>query len=177
MISHEIHEIFESAAGMKISEAVGDNKVDNIIGELTRSTEVEIGMFVASLLNSSVNSFKQQYNTPQFEGFKKAMNASIERYRMMDESDRTDLFQKIEIMFKDIFFKNYAHIGHEEAEIVAMRYAKQMQSLLKEQNKNPQQPIDDLYPHQRNIAPKADPSDGDVFDKLDAMDMLWDNPY
>lgn len=156
MINKELKDIYLAATGNFFSEAIGDNKVDNLVDELKRATEIELAMFVASQLNSGVQAFQQQYTTPQFDGFKVILKSLVDRYRVMDDAEKLDFFQKIEIFFKDLMQKNYSALGPEAAELVASRYAKQMMDWLKKQNLDPQAPTDTLYPHKRELAPKVD---------------------
>jgi hypothetical protein len=141
------------------AEAVGDNKVDNMIEETRRSVEVEISMFVLALLNTSLKAFAQQYRTPQHEGFRGAMQDLYERYRVMDGTERADLFEKIELMFKGIFQDNYDSLGPDAAELVAKRYAKQMCDMIKAENRDPMASTELLYPNQTDLYPKAMPDD------------------
>jgi hypothetical protein len=173
----------------RLVESVGDNKIDNLVDELKRSTQLELGNFVVQLLNTSTNDFVQHYQTPTFDGFKKILGTVVERYRVMDDAEKDDLFQKIELLFRDLMTQQYANMGPETSELIAARYAKQMQEFLKGQNKDPQQPIDDLYPHQRQLAPKAgDAMDVEVIEptmqgmmkslnRLSDLDKLQQNPY
>lgn len=156
MIDKKFKDIFKAATGKVFDEAIGDNKVDNLVSELKRCTDNELKMFTVSQLNSGVQSFQQQYSTPQFDGFKVVLTALVDRWRVMDDMEKQDLCQKIELTFKEIMTDNYSALGPETAELVASRYAKQMIDHLKANNKDPQKPIDLLYPHRREIAPKTD---------------------
>lgn len=156
-LDKKLLDLFEEVTGSALNEYVGDNKVDNLAEELKRATEIELNMFAASLINSSVNSFLQSYATPQFEGFKTTISAIVERFRVMDDAERLDLFQKIEIMFKDLMTKNFAALGPETAELIASRYSKQMLQFFKDKNTDPQSATDTLYPHRRDINAKAEP--------------------
>lgn len=182
--------IIEDVTGQSIVEFVGDNKIDNLADELKRATEIELNMFAASLINTNANSFMQNYSTPQFEGFKAIITGIVDRYRVMDDAEKLDLFQKIELMFKDLMTKNFAALGPETAEIIASRYSKQMLQFLKDKNVDPQAATDTLYPHKRELAPKADPCAAPTWqDKVTAkmasaevdndgvVDVLISNPY
>jgi len=114
-----------------ISEAIGDNTVDNMIDELTRSTNIELGKFVSSLLNTNINLFQHSYNLPQYEEFRSSFQMILNRYQVMDGSEQGDLFRKIENMFKDIFISKFGDLGPEVAEVIAQRYAVQMVDTLK----------------------------------------------
>ena len=170
---------------------MSDTKVDNLAEELKRSTEIELNMFAAGLLNTSFNSFMQSYTTPQFEGFKTVIGSIVDRFRVMDDAEKLDLFQKIELMFKELLTKNFGALGPEQAELIASRYSKQMIQFLKDKNTDPQSATDTLYPHRRDINGKAEPV-GDtepwqakVQAKMqvadltndDAIDALILNPY
>lgn len=191
MINNALNKMFLEFTGDNLNEFVGDNKVDNLADELKRSTEIELNMFAASLINTNVNSFMQSYTTPQFEGFKTTMGAIIERYRVMDDAEKLDLFQKIELMFKDLMTKNFAALGPETAELIASRYSKQMLQYFKDKNVDPQASTDTLYPHRRDINAKAEPVadtepwQAKVTAKMavaditndGAIDVLVSNPY
>jgi hypothetical protein len=190
MINKNFSKIFEDVTGQTMNEFVGDSKIDNMVDELRRSTDIELKMFSASLINSNVNSFIQQYNTAQFEGFKEILGAIIDRYRVMDDAEKLDLFTKIELMFKDIMAQNFSALGQETAEIIASRYSKQMLQYLKSQNLDPQAATDTLYPHQRQLAAKADPCAAPSWqdkvqakmasaeiDDVDVVDVMIANPY
>jgi hypothetical protein len=114
-----------------ISEAIGDNTVDNMMDELTRSTNIELGKFVSSLLNTNINLFLHSYNLPQYEEFRSSFRLVLNRYQVMDGSEQGDLFRKIENMFKDIFISKFGDLGPEVAEVIAQRYAVQMVDMLK----------------------------------------------
>jgi hypothetical protein len=156
MIDKKLKAIFEAATGKKFDEAVGDNKVDNLVSELTRCTEQELLMFSCSQMNGGAVAFQQQYSTPQFDGFKSVLASVVDRWRVMDDNEKLDLTQKIELLFKDLMIKNWGALGPETAELIASRYTKQMIDFLKKNNLDPQKPIDQLYPHRRDIAPKTD---------------------
>lgn len=115
----------------EISEAIGDNTVDNMIDELKRATGIELGRFVGSLLGANLNTFIHSYTVPQHEEFREIFNQILSRYRVMDGMDQGDLFKKIEIFWKDLFVERYADLGAEVAELVAKRYATQMVLVLK----------------------------------------------
>ena len=112
-------------------EALGDNKVDNIVDDLARAADIELQMFSASLLNTQAKEFLQSYRTPQFEGFRAAFRAVVARYRVMDGTEQGDLFHKIEILFKDIFVQKFGALGPEAAELMSQRYSNQMVAVLK----------------------------------------------
>ena len=149
-------------------EYVGDNKVDNLADELRRSTEVELAMFVGSVLNTQYKQFMSSYSTPQHDGFQRTIAAIRDRYCVMDDQEKIDLAQKIETLWKDIMVKQYGALGADSAELVATRYAKQMISWFKEGAKDPQ---DMLYPHNRELAAKADPADATVV--IDVKKDSW----
>lgn len=115
------------------NEAVGDNVVDNMMDELKRAVDVEMGQFVTSLLNSNVMKFLYAYTVPQYEGFQEALQVVVERYQVMDGTEQGDLFAKIDNLFKDMFVDKYAALGPEAAELVAKKYAMQMVNWLKKQ--------------------------------------------
>ena len=128
----EIYRLFGELCGTKsLEEAIGDNKIDNLADDLKRATEIELGMFAASLMNSYANDFIQSFRTPQFEGFREAFSDVVARYRVMDGTEQGDLFQKIETMFKDIFVQRFSALGPEAAELMAQRYSGQMVDMLK----------------------------------------------
>lgn len=115
----------------QIQETVGDNVVDNMVDELRRAVDIELGQFVMALLNTSIQNFMYAYSVPQFEGFKENMGVVLDRYQLMDGSEQGDLFAKIEIMFKDLFVQKHSSLGPEAAELVAKKYALQMINYLK----------------------------------------------
>lgn len=114
-----------------ISEAIGDNTVDNMVDELTRSTNIELGKFVSSLLNTNINLFLHSYSLPQYEEFRATFRHVLSRYQVMDGMEQGDLFRKIENMFKDIFISKFGDLGPEVAEVIAQRYSNQMIDMLK----------------------------------------------
>lgn len=131
----EVNEVFQMMGELRtrgeLSEAIGDNTVDNMMDELTRATSIEVGKFVGSLLSSNINSFMHCYSIPQFEDFKAMFHQILNRYQVMDGMDQGDLFKKIEIMWKDLFVDRYADLGPEVAELIAKRYSVQMVNMLK----------------------------------------------
>lgn len=112
-------------------EAIGDNTVDNMMDELRRSVDVEVGQFVMALLNSHVGDFMYAYSIPQYDGFKDAFKIVMQRYQLMDGTEQGDLFAKIENMFKDLFVEKYSSLGPEAAELVAKKYTLQMVNYMK----------------------------------------------
>lgn len=118
----------------RLEEAIGDNTVDNLVADLSRATEVEVGKFVGALLNVSTDNFLFAYAVPQFEGFATTFKNVTQRYQMMDGTEQGDLFAKIEIMFKNIFVDKYASMGPDVAELIAKKYAVQMIEQLKRQS-------------------------------------------
>jgi hypothetical protein len=138
-------------------EQIGDNKVDNMVGDLARSTEIEIQMFVASLLNSNIKTFLRFYVVPQFEAFKTAVSDIQERYKVMDELERTDLLHKIESMWKDIFIRNFGILGPDAAEMMATRYAAQMIREIKIGLEDPLSTQEKLYPKAKELYPDGSP--------------------
>ena len=132
--SMELYGEIKEAVGCRVpvlKEAVGDNSIDNMIDELKRAVDVEMGQFVTALLNSNVSNFLYAYAIPQYEGFREALRVVLERYRVMDGTEQGDLFTKIENLFKDLFVEKYASLGPETAELVAKKYALQMVAYLK----------------------------------------------
>jgi len=107
-------------------EAIGDNTVDNLVDELARGTAIEIGQFVAGLLSQNVENFSFAYDRPQHEGFKQSLGAVVARFQLMDGSEQGDLFTKIQILFKNLMVSKYPDLGPEAAELIAVKYAKQM---------------------------------------------------
>jgi hypothetical protein len=160
--------LYEEILNKPLLEYVGDNKVDNLADELRRSTEVELAMFVGSVLNTQYKQFLNSYSTPQHDGFQRTISAVRDRYCVMDDQEKIDLSQKIETLWKDIMVKQYGALGADSAELVATRYAKQMISWLKRTEKDPQEM---LYPHNRELAAKADPADTTVV--IDVKKDAW----
>lgn len=138
MTIKEVINIYE-----ELVEAIGDNKVDNLIQDLQRVTEVETSMFVARLLQTNVKKFAFSYNLPQYEAFREAFKDVLGRYLVMDGEEKGDLFVKIESMFKEIFVQKYAGLGPEAAEQTAKLYAEQMICILKQ---NSVQANTEMYP-------------------------------
>lgn len=149
-------EVYRMIASLE--EQVGDNKIDHMAEAIRRSVDIEIDMFVASLLNSMVNDFGKSYTNPQYEGFRMAMQDIEQRYRVMDGMERQDLFQKIENIFKGIFLQKFNALGPEAAELAAVRYAGQMIKKIKESYDNSAQPVIDLYPVDNELVPATDMS-------------------
>jgi len=147
--------VYEMVAAL--SEQVGDNKVDHMVESIRQSVEVELNMFMVSLLNTNVKEFEKSYATPQFEGFRDAMADIEQRYRVMDGLERQDLFVKIENVFKGIFLQKFNALGPDVAELVAIRYAGQMIKKVKDSFENPMDPINDLYPADKELYPNASP--------------------
>lgn len=133
-MDNEINEVYKMLGELSgtVSEDVGDNTVDNMMTELYRSSKIELGKFVGSLLNANLNRFLQSYNLPEYEPFRNVMRNIISRYQVMSGSEQGDLFVKIEGMFKDIFVSQYGHLGPEIAELIAVRYAVQMIQFIKQ---------------------------------------------
>lgn len=154
-----LQSLYSEILNKPMTESIGDNKIDNLADELRRSTEVELAMFVGAILNTSYKAFAGNYATPQHDGFKRTIEAIRDRYCVMDDMEKLDLAQKIEIMFKDIMVKQYGALGADSAELVATRYAKQMINWFKVGEKDPQEM---LYPHNRELSAKADPADATV---------------
>ena len=142
----------------ELQEQGGDNKVDNMMDSLHRATEVEMMQFVAILLNASLEEFARAYIKPQFDGFGKAFDDIQERFRVMDDLEKQDLYHKIENMFKDIFMKNFNSLGPETSELMAVRYAGQFIKELKLGNQDPLNPMKSLYPKNPSLYPEADPA-------------------
>lgn len=169
----ELSSLFNGITGTELNEYVGDNKIDNLADELKRSAEIELKMFATSLLQTNLNLFLQAFVTPQFASFKTCIDAITDRYRVMDDQERLDLFQKMELMFKEIFINNFSALGPETAELIASRYAQQMVKHLKDNNKDPQQAIDLLYPHRRDINAKAEPVGDTIPNSIPSPDETW----
>jgi len=130
--SQEIYRMMgELATFGEVSEAIGDNVVDNMMADMARATSVELSKFVASLLNTNLNTFMHSYQMPQYEEFRGAFRMILSRYQVMDGLEQGDLFQKIENMFKDLFIRHYSALGPEVSEVIARRYATQMIEMLK----------------------------------------------
>jgi len=121
----------------ELSESIGDNKVDNMVDELKSVIEIELANFVITLLNTNFSAFENSYTNPQFEGFRKALNDLKMRYKVMDNLDKQDLFNKIELIFKDLFRKIYCAQGPEVAELIGTRYAEQMVKNIKHTEADP----------------------------------------
>lgn len=122
----------ETKRRFDLHEAIGDNTVDNLMDALKRSTAVEVNNFTVALLNANVDKFQYAYRLPQHDQFRQDLRNVLERYRIMDGMEQGDLFVKIESMFKDLFVERYGSLGPEAAELIAVRYAKQMVLFLKE---------------------------------------------
>lgn len=131
-----------------VVEAIGDNKIDNMVQELGRVTEVELGMFVATMLQKTVSLFAYDYEAPKYDGFEKAFKDIKERYQVMSGEEQGDLFTKIEQMFKEIFVQKFSGLGPEEAEATAKLYANQMIGILKD---NSIQKNTEMYPQIKSI--------------------------
>jgi hypothetical protein len=129
----------------ELSEAIGDDKVDNMVDELKSVLEVELSMFLISLLNTNFSLFEKSYTNPQYEGFRRALTDLQQRFKVMDQLAKQDLFNKIEIVFKDIFRTSYSAMGPETAELIATRYASQMNKNLKAVMDDPQAALKDIY--------------------------------
>lgn len=128
-----ISEVYKMLGELSVlSEDIGDNTIDNMMGELHRATGVELGKFVGSLLNVNLNKFVQCYNMPEYEPFRHVMKDIISRYQVMSGSEQGDLFLKIEGMFKDIFMAQYSHLGPEVADLIAKKYSVQMIQFIKQ---------------------------------------------
>lgn len=115
----------------EMSEAIGDNTVDNLVDQLKTATAVEVSHFVVGLLNSNSDSFSYAFNLPSYDGFKTATTAIVDRFRLMDGAEQGDLFTKIMLMFKDLTMAQYGELGTDAAELVAVKYARLMIDFLK----------------------------------------------
>lgn len=127
-------EIMKSLGEKPVVEMIGDNTVDNLLADLRRTTSIEVGQFVGGLLNGSVNQFAYAYSMPQYDEFKRSLENMCVRYKVMDGMEQGDVCLKVTAMFKDIFTSTYGALGPEAADLMAVKYAKQMIDYMKAQS-------------------------------------------
>lgn len=129
----EIKGLHESLITAKspVAEAIGDNKVDNLLSELKTFTADEIELSAVKSLAKHVNEFVGAYESPIDPRFKEKVIEIILRYRVMDGVEQQDLFDKIRIMFNDIFYAKFPTAPSAVKEEAAQLYAHQMIAILK----------------------------------------------
>ena len=121
----------EMLAQSPFGEAIGDNTTDNLVDALRSATAVEVGQFVVGLLSVNAEKFAYAFEQAHYDGFKDALGMLVQRFRLMDGSEQTDLFTKIVLMFKDLMITKYADLGTDAAETVAAKFAAMMIDFLK----------------------------------------------
>lgn len=118
-------------------EFVGDNTVDNTVGELGRAAAVELDQFVCGLLNGSSDVFVYAYTMPRYAPFGDALKALARRYVVADGMERGDVELKVQQAFRAIFSDRWSALGPDAADAMADRYAEQACEWLRSQS--PQQ--------------------------------------
>jgi hypothetical protein len=144
----DIYEIRNDLLGAPKVEAVGDNKIDNMMADLKLAAGVELERFAMKMLADGMSKFAQQYATPEYLPFKEKVVDLIMRYRVTDGEEQADLFNKIQSMFKQIFVEKFGADSAEKAGVLAMQYAEQMIAIFK---KNSAQANTEMYPKDQTV--------------------------
>lgn len=114
-----------------VAEAIGDNKVDNMLSELKTFTADEVELCAINTLAKYPNEFLKYYETPIDPRFRDQVIEIIKRFRVMDGVEQQDLFDKIRIMFNDIFYAKFPTAKSAEKEAAAQLFAHQMIAIIK----------------------------------------------
>lgn len=144
----DIYEIRNDLLGAPKVEAVGDNKIDNMMADLKLATSVELDRFAMMMMADGLSKFTKQYVTPEYAPFKQKVVDLIMRYRVTDGEEQADLFNKIQSMFKQIFVEKFGADSAEKAGVLANLYAEQMIAIFK---KNSAQANTEMYPKDQTV--------------------------
>lgn len=129
MHTAQIEELYTQVTGLRIEENI--NSIANLMLTMKRVATVEVNKFIVELLGSSMQKFAEHFETPLYADFKTQLHDIVERYQIMASDERLDLFEKISIMFKEIF-QPFDSLGAGTADAIAESYAKQMCDAIKQ---------------------------------------------
>lgn len=128
MNTAQVEELYASVTGRRVEEAI--NSIPNLMLSLKRVTQVEVNKFLVERLAAGLPEFREHFESPLYPEFKVSLKDVVERYQIMASDERIDLFEKISIMFKEIF-QPFDSLGAGTADAIAESYAKQMNDAIK----------------------------------------------
>jgi hypothetical protein len=129
MNTQQVEALYAQVTGRKVEEAI--NSIPNLMLSMKRVSTVEVNKFIVEQLASGLPAFGEHFENPLHPEFKVVLKDLVERYQIMASDERIDLFEKISIMFKEIF-QPFDSLGAGTADAIAESYAKQMCDAIKQ---------------------------------------------